>query len=68
MHQHGEMTDKSKVKRARGVASTVLFVVVLLVSVLLAATGVHGIVRVLVAVAMGVGAAGFTYVLMTRRR
>lgn len=67
MHQHRYMIGKSRVKRARGVASTVLFVVVLVVSVLLAATGVHGIVRVIAALGLGVMAAGFTYVLMTRR-
>lgn len=62
------MVDKSRVRRARGVASTVLFAVVLTVSVLLAATGVHGMVRVLTALVLGGVAAVVTYVLMTRRR
>lgn len=45
-----------------------LFAVVLVVSVILATTGVHGIVRVLVSVALGALAAVVTYTLMVRRR
>lgn len=62
------MVDKSRGKRARGAAFVALFVVLVTVSVVLAATGVHGVVRVLVSLVLAAVAAFVTYRLMARRR